>query len=71
MTDFIQAFSIEEGDTIMLKGDAYRVMSIDDGKFEDYSFRIMDEEGYLHTFECSMYAAIKVVLDPYMEEIDA
>jgi hypothetical protein len=67
-TEFYAALSIEEGDTIILNGDTYRVLSITDGKFEDYAFRIMDDEGYLHTFECDMNAAIKVVCEIEEEE---
>ena len=62
-TEYYSAFSIEEGDTIILKGDAYRVMSVGDGQFQDYAFRIMDEEGYMHTFECDTHTEIKVVCD--------
>lgn len=70
MTEKMQAFSIEEGDEIVLKGITYRVLSITDGTLADFKFRIMDDMGDLHTFECDLNDEIRVVCDPYVE-IDA
>jgi hypothetical protein len=71
MTEKMQAYSIEEGDTIILKGNSYVVLTIMDGTLADYKFRIMDDMGDIHTFECDLNDEIRVVCDPYMEEVDA
>lgn len=71
MTEKMQAYSIEEGDTIILKGNSYVVLTIMDGTLADYKFRIMDDMGDIHTFECYLNDEIRVVCDPYMEEVDA
>jgi hypothetical protein len=67
MTDLYEAYSIEEGDTIMLKGNAYHVLSITDGSLKDYTFRIMDDEGFIHEFEADFSEKVRVVVDPYVE----
>ena len=67
MTEKMQAYSIEQGDYIVLKGKNYYVASIDDGTLADYRFTIWDDEGFVHSFECNMTDEIRVIVDPYVE----
>lgn len=67
MYEALEAFSVEEGDTIYLKGREYIVLSIDDGEFKEFKFRIIDDEGYYHYFEADAMDHVRVLLDPYVE----
>lgn len=67
MTELYEAFSVEEGDTIMLNGNTYHVLSITDGNFKEYRFRMLDDEGFIHEFEADSNEKIRVVVDPYVE----
>lgn len=63
MTDLIEAWSLEEGDTIMISGNAYKIIDIFDGIDCDYAFHLVDEEGFRKTIECDGSAKIRLVLD--------
>lgn len=67
MTEKMQAYSVEQGDSIILKGQNYHVASIDDGTLADYRFTIWDDEGFIYSFECNLNDEIRVIVDPYVE----
>lgn len=62
-TDLIEAFSLEVGDQIYLRGEVYRIVDIEDSNTRDYRFVLVDEEGYRRSLEVDTQDSLRLVLD--------
>lgn len=66
-TDLMEAFSLEEGDQILVNGDVYRIVDIEDGDSLDYRFVLVDEEGYRRHIEAESQKKFRLILDTLTE----
>jgi HJR/Mrr/RecB family endonuclease len=62
-TEKMQVFSLEEGDQIVLNGNIYRIVDIEDGDARDYRLVLVDEEGYRRSLEADAEDSLRLVLD--------
>ena len=62
-TDLMEAYSLEEGDQILIKGELFRIVDIEDGDSLDYRFILVDEEGYRRHVEAQSQNKFQIVLD--------
>lgn len=68
-TEYMEVYSLERGDEILAKGNAYRILDIEDGVVCDYRLRIMDEEGYVHYIEADASDQLPLICPPIYEEV--
>lgn len=61
-TETMTLFSLEEGDTIIIKDSPYFIREIQ-GTELGYRLTLVDEEGMLKTLEAEITAKVKVVVD--------
>lgn len=66
-TERMQVFSLEEGDQILLNGEIYRIVSIEDGDARDYRLVLVDEEGFRRHVEADAQDSLRLVLDNLSE----
>ena len=66
-TDFMEAYSLEEGDQILINGELFRIVDIEDGDNLDYRFVLVDEEGYRRHVEAESRKKFRLVLDNLSE----
>jgi hypothetical protein len=65
-TDLIEVWSLEEGDTILIRGNLYLIHDIETLDSDHTSLLVLDEEGYAHTINVKDSQKISVVvLDNY------
>lgn len=65
-TDLMEVWSLEEGDTILIRGNLYLIHDIETLDSEHTSLLVLDEEGYAHTINVKDSQKISVVvLDNY------
>lgn len=62
-TEMFEVFSLEEGDTIMVQGVSYMIVSIEDGDTLDYRLVLVDEDGYRRSIEADSTARFRVVCE--------
>ena len=61
-TETMTLFSLEEGDTIIIKDSPYFIREIQ-GTELGYRLTLVDEEGMLKTLEAEITAKVKVVVE--------
>ena len=66
-TDLMEAYSLEEGDQILIGDNVYKIIEIFDGVDCDYAMHLVDEEGYLRTIEVNSEIKLRLVLDNLIE----
>ena len=66
-TEAYEAFSIEEGDQVVIGGEVYRIVDILDGDETDYLIRLVDEEGNLKKVCANSHDRFRVVIDNLAE----
>lgn len=66
-TDLMEAYSLEVGDQIIVQGDVFRIIEIEDGDTLDYRFVLVDEEGYRRHIEAEFSKKFRLVLDNLAE----
>ena len=66
-TDLIEAYSLEVGDQISLRGEVFRIVDIEDSDTHDYRFVLVDEEGYRRSIEVNTQDSLRLVLDSFAE----
>jgi hypothetical protein len=62
VTDLMEVWSLEEGDQIMIAGNVYKIMDIEDAGC-DYALNCVDEEGFHHTVTAEGSKKFRLVLD--------
>ena len=62
-TELYEAFSLEEGDTILVNGDLYVIHDIEALDSDHTSLLVLDEEGFAHTINVCDTDKIRVVCD--------
>ena len=65
-TDLMEAWSLEEGDQILINGTLLKIASIYDDE-EGYRFFCVDEEGYGRSFTAPGEKKFRLVLDNLAE----
>ena len=66
-TEAMEAYSLEEGDQILINGELFRIVDIEDGDSLDYRFVLVDEEGYRRHVEAESRKKFRLVLDNLSE----
>lgn len=66
-TESMEVFSLEEGDQIVINGNIYRVLEIENGETLDYRLSVADEEGYRRHIEAESTKKFRLVLDNDIE----
>lgn len=62
-TESMEVFSLEEGDQIVINGNIYKVLEIENGETLDYRLSVADEEGYRRHIEAESTKKFRLVLD--------
>ena len=62
-TDLMEVWSLEEGDQILIAGNVYKIVDIQDTDCDDYALNCVDEEGFHHTVTAEGSKKIRLVLD--------
>lgn len=66
ITDLMEAWSLEEGDQILVAGNIYRVIDISadwSTDADEYALLVVDEEGYKHEIIAVGSKKFRLVLD--------
>ena len=66
-TEHMEAYSLEEGDQVLINGEVFRIVDIEDGESLDYRFVLVDEEGYRRHVEAESQKKFRLVLDNLAE----
>ena len=66
-TEMYEAYSIEEGDQVLINGDVYRIVEILDGDETDYLVRLADEEGNIKKVCANSHQKFRVIIDNLAE----
>ena len=66
-TEHMEAYSLEEGDQVLINGEVFRIVDIEDGENLDYRFVLVDEEGYRRHVEAESQKKFRLVLDNLAE----
>lgn len=66
-TDLMEAYSLEVGDQISIRGEVFRIVDIEDGDSSDYRLVMVDEEGYRRSIEADSSTKFRLVLDNLSE----
>jgi len=66
-TEMYEAFSIEEGDQVVIGGEVYKIIDILDGEDTDYLIRLADEEGSVKKVCANSHQKFSVVIDNLTE----
>lgn len=61
-TDLMEAWSLEIGDQILISGNIYKIIDIEDTD-SDYLFDVVDENGYLRQILAEGSKKFRLVLD--------
>lgn len=63
-TEYMEVWSLEEGDQITINGDVYKILEIGiDTNGDDYLLFVVDEDGYRHTISAAGSKKFRLVLD--------
>ena len=67
-TDLMEAWSLEEGDQIVINDEVYKIVEIGLGMIDEhYRLYVVDEEGYSRTIETTGEKKFRLVLDNLAE----
>ena len=66
-TDFMETWSLEEGDQILVNGEVYKILEIGTDVDRNYLLFTVDEEGYRHTIAADGAKKFRLVLDNLTE----
>ena len=62
-TDFMETWSLEEGDQILINDTVYKILEIGTDADRNYLLFTVDEEGYRHTIAADGAKKFRLVLD--------
>lgn len=64
-TEFMEVWSLEEGDQILVNGNVYKIIdfSCNWSESDEYVFDVVDEEGFVHTIAAEGSKKFRLVLD--------
>lgn len=66
-TDLMEVWSLEVGDQIVIGGQVYKIVEIEDGDSLDYRLVMVDEEGYRRHIEAPGDGRLRLIIDNLQE----
>ena len=66
-TEIMEVWSLEVGDQIVISGQVYKIVEIEDGDSYEYRLVMVDEEGYRRHIEAPGDGRLRLVIDNLAE----